>query len=145
MPCWTRCALRGRSGSAPEASRGRSGGSRGGLGDLSGASGDGPWTPESDLFECRSDFGGALGGDGQKKQYVEGFGAVLLRCFLDALLFVSVLVLVALESSRGKSDTIEFDDPYKGIATFLFAQEDETAEQTCRETYEFRRRARSAR
>ena len=61
-----------------------------------------------------------------------------LRRFLDDLLFASVLVSVALESSRGKSDTIEFDDPYEGFATFLFVQEDETAEQTCRETYEFR-------
>ena len=59
------------------------------------------------------------------------------RCLID-LLFASVLVSVALESSRGKSDTIEFDDPYKGFATFPFVQEDETAEQTCRETYEFR-------
>ena len=61
-----------------------------------------------------------------------------LRRFLDDFLFASVLVSVALESSRGKSDTIEFDDPYEGFATFLFVQEDETAEQTCRETYEFR-------
>ena len=61
--CWTRWALRGRSGGAPETSQGRSGVARGALGELSGPSGDIPGTPESDLFECRSDFGGALGGD----------------------------------------------------------------------------------
>ena len=81
VPCWTRWALWGRSGGAPEASRGCSGGPRGGLGDLSGASGDGPGTPESDLFECRSDFGGALGGDGQNKYFLGGFGVFFLRRF----------------------------------------------------------------
>ena len=69
------------------------------------------------------------------------FSAVLASIFrrfwVDSLL-ASVLVSVALESSRGKSNTLEFDDPYEGFATFSFVQEDETAEQTCRETCEFR-------
>ena len=81
VPCWTRWALWGRSGGAPKASRGRSGGPRRGLGDLSGASGDGPGTPESDLFECRSDFGGALGGDGPNEQFLGGFGAFVASFF----------------------------------------------------------------
>ena len=62
VPCCTRWALRASSGGAPEASRGRSRGARGALGDLSGASGDGPGTPESDLLGFGSDFGDALGG-----------------------------------------------------------------------------------
>ena len=50
------------------------------------------------------------------------------------LLLASVLVSVTLESSRVKNDTIEFDDRYEGFATFSLVQEDETAEQTVRET-----------
>ena len=66
------------------------------------------------------------------------------RCRVGSLV-ASVLVSVALESSRGKSDTIEFDYSYDGFVTFSLVQEDETAEQTCRETCEFRLRTRSAR
>ncbi len=62
VPCCMRWALRATSGGAPEASRGRSRGARGALGDLSGASGDGPGTPESDLLGFGSDFGDALRG-----------------------------------------------------------------------------------
>ena len=52
---------------------------------------------------------------------MDAFSAVLASIFrrfgADSLL-ASVLVSVALESSRGKSNTLEFDDPYKGFATF---------------------------
>ena len=46
--CWTRRTLQRRSGSTPEASRGRSGEAWGALGELSGASGDAPGTPRED-------------------------------------------------------------------------------------------------
>ena len=39
------------------------------------------------------------------------------RFWVDSLL-ASVLVSVTLDSLRGKSDTLEFDDPYEGFATF---------------------------
>ena len=143
MPCCMRWALRATSGGAPEVSRGRSRGARGALGDLSGASGDGPGTPESDLLGFGSDFGDALG-DASK---IVAFSAVLASIFrrlqVDSLL-ASVLVSVALESLRGKSDTLEFDDPYEGFATFPYLRKDATAKRTCRKTYEFRLRARSA-
>ena len=75
------------------------------------------------------------------------FSAVLASIFrrfgVDSLL-ASVLVSVALESLRGKSDTLEFDDPYEGFATFLLLQKDVTAKRTCRKTCEFRLRTRSA-
>ena len=48
VPCCMRWALRATSGGAPEASRGRSRGARGALGDHTGASGDGPGTPWTD-------------------------------------------------------------------------------------------------
>ena len=51
--CWTRQTLRRRSGSAPEASRGRSGEAWGALGELSGASGDAPGTPRKRFWEAR--------------------------------------------------------------------------------------------
>ena len=51
--CWTRWVLRGRSGGAPEASRGRSGEAWGALGELSGASGDAPGTPRERFWEVR--------------------------------------------------------------------------------------------
>ena len=51
--CWTRQTLRRRSGSAPEASRGRSGEARGALGEFSGASGDAPGTPRKRFWEAR--------------------------------------------------------------------------------------------
>ena len=51
--CWTRQTLRRRSGSAPEASQGRSGEAWGALGELSGASGDAPGTPRKRFWEAR--------------------------------------------------------------------------------------------
>ena len=69
------------------------------------------------------------------------FWAVLASIFprfgVDSLL-ASVLVSVALESLRGKSDTLEFDDPYEGFATFAYLPGDVTAKRTCRKTCEFR-------
>ena len=74
VPCCMRWALRATSGGAPEASRGRSRGARGALGDLSGASGDGPGTPESDLLGFGSDFGDALGGCIENGRFFGGVG-----------------------------------------------------------------------
>ena len=74
VPCCTRWALRASSGGAPEVSRGRSRGARGALGDLSGASGDGPGTPESDLLGFGSDFGDALGGCIENGRFFGGVG-----------------------------------------------------------------------
>ena len=78
---------------------------------------------------------------------MDAFSAVLASIFrrfwADSLL-ASVLVSVALESSRGKSNTLEFDDPYEGFATFAYLQNDVTAKRTCRKTCEFRLRRRSA-
>ena len=59
-------------------------------------------------------------------------------------MLASVLVSVALESSRGKSNTLEFDDPYEGFATFSCSRNDATAKRTCRKTCEFGLRTRSA-
>ena len=69
--------------------------------------------------------------------------SIVRRFGVDSLL-ASVLVSVALESLRGKSDTLEFDDPYEGFATFSYLQKDVTAKRTCRKTCEFRLRTRSA-
>ena len=63
--------------------------------------------------------------------------SILRRVWADSLL-ASVLVSVALESLRGKSDTLEFDDPYEGFATFEYLPRDVTAKRTCRKTGEFR-------
>ena len=53
---------------------------------------------------------------------MDAFSAVLASMFrrfgVDSLL-ASVLVSFALESLRGKSDTLEFDDTYEGFATFF--------------------------
>ena len=68
----------------------------------------------------------------------------MFRRFWADCLLASVLVSVALESSRGKSNTLEFDDPYKGFATFSCSQNDATAKRTCRKTCEFGLRTRSA-
>ena len=57
------------------------------------------------------------------------------RFWVDSLL-ASVLVSVTLDSLRGKSDTLEFDDPYEGFTTFPYSQKDATAKRTCRKTYE---------
>ena len=46
------------------------------------------------------------------------FASIFRRFWADFLL-ASVLVSVALESSRGKSNTLEFDDLYEGFATFF--------------------------
>jgi len=43
--------------------------------------------------------------------------SIFRRFWVDSLL-APVLVSVALESLRGKGDTLEFDDPYEGFATF---------------------------
>ena len=72
--CWTRWALRGRSGGAPETSRGRSGVARGALGELSGPSGDTPGTPESGFFEFCRDFGSVLGGGVEMSTFLVVFG-----------------------------------------------------------------------
>ena len=74
VPCCMRWALRATSGGAPEASRGRSRGAWGALGDLSGASGDGPGTPESDLLGFGSDFGDAQGGCIEHGRFFGGVG-----------------------------------------------------------------------
>ncbi len=71
------------------------------------------------------------------------FASIIRRFWADFLL-ASVLVSVALESSRGKSHTLEFDDHYKGFATFSCSQNDATAKRTCRKTCEFGLRTRSA-
>ena len=72
---------------------------------------------------------------------MDAFSAVLASIFrrfwVDSLL-ASVLVSVALESSRGKSNTLEFDDPYEGFATYMSLQNDVTAKRTCRKTCDFR-------
>ena len=65
------------------------------------------------------------------------------RFWVDSLL-ASVLLSVALESSRGKGVTLEFYDLYEGFATFAYFQKDATAKRTCRKTHEFRLRTRSA-
>ena len=70
--------------------------------------------------------------------------AWIFRRFWADFLLASVLVSVALESSRGKSNTLEFDDPYEGFTTFLYLQKDVTAKRTCQKTCEFRLRTRSA-
>ena len=59
-------------------------------------------------------------------------------------MLASVLDSVALERLRGKGDTLEFDDPYKGFATFSCSRNDATAKRTCRKTCEFGLRTRSA-
>ena len=71
--CWTRWALRGRSGGAPETSQGRSGVARGALGDLSGPSGDTPGIPKSVFVEFCSDCGGVLGGGIDMNTFLGGF------------------------------------------------------------------------
>ena len=63
--------------------------------------------------------------------------ASIFRRFGADFLLASVLVSVALESSRGKSNTLEFDDPYEEFATFSSLQKDATAKRTCRKTCEF--------
>ena len=75
--------------------------------------------------------------------FLDGFGvdvSALFGCFVLA----SFQISLAGESSRRRSDTLEFDDPYEGFATFLHLQKDVTAKRTCRKTYEFRLRMRSA-
>ena len=130
-----------RSGGAPGVFRRAPGDAQGGLGEVSGTSRESPGMalghPRA-LFLSAEATSEALWEETDKISSCFEVLGCFLRCVLDALLFASVLVSVALESSRGKSDTIEFDDPYEGFATFSFVQEDETAEQTCRETYEFR-------
>ena len=79
--CWTRWALRGRSGGAPETSQGRSGVSLGALGELAGPSGDTPGTPESVFFELCSDFGGVLGGGVEMSTFLDGFGVYFSLIF----------------------------------------------------------------
>ena len=49
------------------------------------------------------------------------FASIFRRFWADFLL-ASVLVSVALESLRGKSNTLEFDDRYEGFATFSSLQ-----------------------
>ena len=71
--------------------------------------------------------------------------APIVLMFLVDLLLASLAMSLAFESSRARRETLEFDDPYEGFATFSFVQEEETAEQTVRETYKFRRGTRSAR
>ena len=75
--------------------------------------------------------------------FLAAFAEIFLRFWADFLL-APVLVSVALESSRGKSNTLEFDDPYKGFTTFSCSQNDATAKRTCRKTCEFGLRTRSA-
>ena len=117
------------------------GDAQGGLGEVSGTSRESPGMalghPRA-LFLSAEATSEALWKETVKMSFVFEVWGRFLRRFLDDFLFASVLVSVALESSRGKSDTIEFDDPYEGFETFSFLQEDETAERTCRETYEFR-------
>ena len=70
--------------------------------------------------------------------------ASIYRCFWADFLLASVLVSVALESSRGQSNTLEFDEPCKGFPTFSCSRNDATAKRTCRKTCEFGLRTRSA-
>ena len=137
VPCWTRWALRGSSGGAPEAP----GDAPGGLGEVSGTSREPPGMAREHptaIFLSAEATSEALWEETlESRHFFEVLAWFLRSCLID-LLLESVLVSVTLESSRGKSDTIEFDDPYEGFATFSFVQEDETAEHTCRETYEFR-------
>ena len=78
---------------------------------------------------------------------MDAFSSVLASIFrrfgVDSLL-ASVLVSVAVESLWGKSDTLEFDDPYEGFATFSSLSKDVTAKRTRRKTCEFRLRTWSA-
>ena len=119
----------------------RLGDAPGGLGELSGTSREPPGTarapPESDRFGFGSDFGDALGGCIENGRFSGGVGIDFRRFWVDSLL-ASVLVSVALESLWGKSNTLEFDDPYEGFATFWYLQRNVTAKRTCRKTCEFR-------
>ena len=140
VPCCTRWALRASSGGAPEASRGRSRGARGPLGSLRGRPGH---PPTATLWgsEATSE---ALWEDARKIDAFSAVSASFFRRFWVDSLLASVRVSVTLDSLRGKSDTLEFDDPYEGFATFPYLQKDATAKRTCRKTYEFRLRTRSA-
>ena len=127
--------------------RRRPGDAPGGLGELSGTSRAPPGTARA---PPRATFWGSEATSEtlwEDAWNIAAFSAVLASIFrrfwVDSLL-ASVLVSVALESLRGKSDTLEFDDPYEGFATFSKARKDETAKQTCQKTCECRLRLRSA-
>ena len=79
--CWTRWALRGRSGGAPEVSQGRSGVAREALGELSGPSGDTPGTPDSGCFDYCKDPVCVLGGGAEVSTFLDGFGVDLSVVF----------------------------------------------------------------
>ena len=106
---------------APGELRGCSGGVPGTLQGGSGPSREPPGTarapPERDLLgsEATSE---TLWEDASK---TDAFWAVLASIFrpfwVDSLL-ASLLVSVTLDSLRGTGDTLEFDDPYEGFATF---------------------------
>ena len=99
VPCCMRWALRATSGSAPEASRGRSRGARGALGSLRGRPGHPPtatfWGSEATLETlCENAW---------KMGALSAVLASIFRRFGVDSLLASVLVSVALESLRGKT------------------------------------------
>ena len=49
--------------------------------------------------------------------FLDGF-CVYCSLFLVDLLLVSLSMSLAFGSSRARRDTLEFDDPYEGFATF---------------------------
>ena len=105
--------------------RRRPGDAPGGLGELSGTSRAPPGTaraPPRATFWGSEATSETLWEDTSKMDAFLAVFASMLRRFGADFLLASVLVSVALESSRGKSNTLDFDDPYKGFATFLFAE-----------------------
>ena len=61
--------------------------------------------------------------------FLDGFGVDFSALF-GLFLLASFQISLAGESSRRRSDTLEFDYPYEGFATFSEARKDETAKQT---------------
>ena len=65
--------------------------------------------------------------------FLDGSASIFLHCLVVVLL-ASFQISLAVESSRRRSDTLEFDDPYKGFATFPYLQNGVTAKWTCRKS-----------
>ena len=132
--------LRGCSGGVPGTLQGGSGRSRGPLGSLRGR----PGHPPRANFWSSEATSETLWEDASKMAAFSAVLASIFRRFWVDSLLAPVLVSFALESLRGKSDTLEIDDLYEGFAIFSYLQGDVTAKRTCRKTCEFRLRTRSA-
>ena len=91
------------------------------LGELSGTSREAPGRPGHPpraTFLSSEATSETLWEDASKMDAFSAvFASFFLQLFWADFLLASVLVSVALESSRGKSNTLEFDDPYEGFAT----------------------------